>query len=308
MITTGSPIDETTKTSEILAFTDDLREDVECEKYPFYPIGVWVATGGMIGNVPLICGGLDGSKTRTDECYSISPKEGAKRATRLIKAKTNGKGSIAVNDKELFVAGGYSDDEIEDSTEFVTLDQEPKLGPKLPYTVHRHCFVKIDESTAFLISGRSMSFNGGAKILIKNTLFYDIANKDFKNGPELFSARQWHACASLKVDGKTFVMVAGGTGRKDSEIWSQETNEWTKGPDAPMKLDHFAWPFTSSDGKEAFVYVAGSNGGSLLKFNQRIKDEWRWTVIERQLQMVSRNHYVLIEIPKELVSCKVVVD
>ncbi len=307
LIATGSPVNDNTRATEVFALAEDPEKEVSCSNnFPAYPIGVSVATGGLLGGkTPIICGGKDAAKVRTNACYTLNQDQDQPAAT-LSTAKSIGRGSIVINDEELFLVGGFKTDEtIADNTEFVTLGKPTSTpGPKLPFGIQRHCFLKIDESTAFVIGGRSMT-DRGQVLPVSSTLFYDIKAKTFQDGPKLNHKRFFHVCARFDLGGKTFVLVAGPD-KQHTEIWNPTQNKWIKGPDSPSSnVGRSAAAFTSSDGKAVFIFV--STDGSLLKFDWNVGNlRWQWTTLNRKLKTIERTDFVLMELPPELVSCDIV--
>ena len=74
-----------------------------CKNWPDFPVGVAGATGGLILNTVIICGGRDyGSR---DECYSLTSEKVA--FVTYMNDGRNGAASIVLNGKILWVTGGY---------------------------------------------------------------------------------------------------------------------------------------------------------------------------------------------------------
>ena len=73
-----------------------------CKNWPDFPIGVRGATGGLIGDTVIICGGSDGSSV--DECYSLTSKK-ATLVTHMSVGRRYA-ASIVLHDNTLWVTGG----------------------------------------------------------------------------------------------------------------------------------------------------------------------------------------------------------
>ena len=73
-----------------------------CNNWPNLPIGVWYATGGLIGDTVIICGGYD-SGLYVDECYSLT-SEKATLVTHMSVVRFAAT-SIVLNDNTLWVTG-----------------------------------------------------------------------------------------------------------------------------------------------------------------------------------------------------------
>ena len=124
--------------------------------------------------------------------------------------------SVVLNQKTLFVTGGYDvmggalsyhmSPTLRLSTEIISLDQPPIKGPDLPFTIYSHSMVEVDSKTVFLIGGIQ---NGHAS---KETWIIDVTTKNYsiKSGPPLNVARISCSCGKIKLEGKYFLVVAGG--------------------------------------------------------------------------------------------------
>ena len=90
----------------------------QCPEWPDYPalLGVYGATGGLIGGKAIICGG---SYPRTDKCHVLTKTE-SKFLTKMS-SKRNGARSI-IYDDYIFITGGYDGDNELSSTEKIKSD------------------------------------------------------------------------------------------------------------------------------------------------------------------------------------------
>ena len=75
-----------------------------CNNWPHLPIGVWYATGGLIGDNVIICGGEDSDWNYVDECYSLT-SEKATLVTHMSVGRRYA-ASIVLHDNTLWVTGG----------------------------------------------------------------------------------------------------------------------------------------------------------------------------------------------------------
>ena len=126
-----------------------------CKNWPGFPMGLYGATGGLIGNTVLICGGrgrLNSSyrDSYVDDCYSMT----SQKVTLVthMSVKRLYAASIVLNDNTLWVAGGkYSG--IYKSTEYVTISGTLP-GPDLPFPLYHHAMVAINSTCSMVIGGR----------------------------------------------------------------------------------------------------------------------------------------------------------
>ena len=98
-------------------------------------------------------------------------------------------------------------------------------GPDLPAEFIAHCMTKINEDLVVILGGR---------ITEKKTLLVDISNNfSIKEGPTMIHGRDFHACGTFLLNGKTVVFTAGGyDGSKDisTEFWDPTSEDgWIKG-------------------------------------------------------------------------------
>ena len=115
LITTGGTTGYAkVKKSEILDFSE--KNEFQCADWVDYPIDVYDATGGLVGQVPVICGGDSGDSLFHDECYKVT----GNKAVFLGKMKTKryAAASVVLNDSVLWVTGGFNGIRLS-STEFI---------------------------------------------------------------------------------------------------------------------------------------------------------------------------------------------
>ena len=141
----------------------------------------------------------------------------------MITVRTYSAG-ISVDNNHFWITGGYNF-QFDYSTELISLDQPSKLGPILPQGFAYHCMAKIGENNVILTGGYA---NNG------DTLLVDTANNfTMTAGPKLLKDRYNHGCGMFELDGKIFVIVAGGdsgfTSLTDSEILEAGSNQWIQG-------------------------------------------------------------------------------
>ena len=141
-------------TSEIVDLT--VKGGNKCNNWPNFPAGVHGATGGLIGDTVIICGGFNGpfsyvDEWITDECYSLT-SEKATLVTHMS-VRRAGAASIVFNDNALWVTGGfYHNFEVVNSTEYVTMTKTMP-GPDLPIALDAHAMVPINSTCSMVIGG-----------------------------------------------------------------------------------------------------------------------------------------------------------
>ena len=199
----------------------------KCNNWPDFPTGVVGATGGVIGDTVIICGGWGGSYIYYyDECYSLT----SEKAT-LVTYMSVGRwyaASIVINDDTLWVtggyAGGYDDGGILASSEYVRMSGTMS-GSDLPIALARHVMVAINNTCTMVIGGYSESYTA-------STFYYDHNEGEWTTGPSLMEARDGHAAGIVtdEVTDENFVAVTGGynsIGLDSTEIL--QDGNWVQG-------------------------------------------------------------------------------
>ena len=172
-----------------------------CNNWPDLPISVYGATGGLIGDTVIICGGSDGSSF-VDECYGLTSEE-ATLVTQMSVERHNA-ASIVINDNTLWVTGGYHPPLA--STEYVT-KTGTMPGPDLPMARYGHAMVTINSTYSMVIGGNNGAYSG-----VSSTFYYDRNEGEWIDGPSLMQARAYHAEGFVtdEVTNEDFLAVAGG--------------------------------------------------------------------------------------------------
>ena len=214
-----------------------------CFNWPDFPISVEGATGGLIGETVIICGGgyeSDYNHTIYDECYSLT-SEKATLVTHMSVEREYA-ASIVLDDNILWVTGGWSGAFHFASTEYVTMTGT-MLGPNLPQALTNHAMVAINKTCSMVIGGISANYSASTYFKEqKRTLFYDHNEGEWITGPSLIQARMNHAAGIVtdEVTDEPLVAVTGGEYYSDG-CWSYyfyldsteilQDGEWVQGID-----------------------------------------------------------------------------
>ena len=181
-----------------------------CKNWPDFPIVINGATGGLIGNTVMICGGYSAHhKTHHNDCYSLTSQK-ATLATHMSVARDDA-ASIVLDDNTLWVTGGTNGSNLHNwlsSTDYVTMSGTLP-GPDLPMTLAQHAMVAINSSSSMVIGGRHRGLGSSRT----STFFYDHIEGKWNNGPSLSQKRCGHAAGIItdKVTNEQFVAVTGGS-------------------------------------------------------------------------------------------------
>ena len=185
---------------------------------------VGLATGGILQNSPIVCGG---------SIYGIASKNcvviGQPEMEMKMIEKRSGAASVALDQSTLWIVGGCNGDDLS-TTEFIKLGQPSVKGPDMPFRIYGHSMIQYDEKSIYIIGGKQNN-----SILSYKTWIVDPTNVfQITEGPSLNKGRADHGCAKMTINGRTILVVAGGFGNGghfDSvEILDpQGNNVWTLG-------------------------------------------------------------------------------
>ena len=194
-----------------------------CNDWVDFPMnGVNGATGGLIGNSVIICGGWDDGSS-IYECYNLN-SETATLVTYMSVGRWYA-ASIVINDNILWVTGGLAQNlGYLATTEYVTVTGTI-LGPDLPMTLADHAMVAINSTYSMVIGGfNAMNF--------ASTHYYDHNEGKWITGPSLMQARSSMASGIItdEVSDEPFIVVTGGyyyAPLDSTEIF--QDGEWVQG-------------------------------------------------------------------------------
>ena len=170
-----------------------------CINWPDFPIDVFGATGGLIGNTIIICGGwYNGYQS---DCFSLT-SEKATLVTHMSVARDVA-ASIVLNGNTLWITGGYPPLA---STEYVTITGT-LAGPDLPMALYGHAMVAINNTHSIVIGGNDGGYSG-----VSSTFYYDRNEGEWIDGPSLMQVRGYHAAEFVtdEVTDEQILAITGG--------------------------------------------------------------------------------------------------
>ena len=286
-----------------------------------FPVDIWSATGGLIRQKPMICGGKIWTtvyeKSFSQACYALqeigSWKE--EEATLSKGRMMYGSGSVVLNN-ELVIGGGWDLDGMSTSIEVIggrrnkarTLE-----NIELPIETYGSCIVPWDADTFMVIGGNLNEAGGNPRYSQRGTYFINIKDETMTNGPDLINARYRHGCSEMIVDGEEFIVVTGGHGmaywgstQNSTEYLSKANFEdvgWQEGAQLPVHIFNHQQMVTSPD--KQFVYTIGNGhrayNKDIYKYtcpNNDIK-QCVWTKAKTKLKY-GRERLVAFGIPNSL--------
>lgn len=213
----------------------DLSEgdDSQCFDWKDYPGNVEEASGGLIGDTVLICGGAPRLGDIHDQCYGLS----SRKSTFITNMSTErwSAGSIVLDEKILWISGGLSGGLAGSSTPLSSSDLVTLIGstpgPELPMKLASHAKIAINDSYSMIIGG-SAFYDNAFGSTTGSTHYYNHKDQVWVDGPTLNIARRSHAAGIVtdQVTKKTLIIVSGGddgNGLISTEILVE--NQWILG-------------------------------------------------------------------------------
>ena len=294
---TGSPF-ENGRNTEII----DLEYPTfNCTKVPKFPIQLYFATGGLVNDTPIVCGGYKvTSNSKSKDCYKLNGAWHLDRLAKLSTVRSNAALGSAIWNNHLLVVGGYSSRYLH-TMELVTPNARSKtLRMRLPLGLGLSCIVPWDSNTFMVIGGYSTKSSKS-----KETYFIDMINNRVTPGPSLINGRRYLGCQEMIVNGESFIVVAGGSGAKNLTEFLPKSNlkgGWEKGPDLPVSVSHHQ--LVASTDKTCLYTIGntGSNGKDIYKLScAGVISDCLWTKADVQLKY-GRFSPVAMYVPEALVS------
>ena len=180
-----------------------------------HPCHNWVdmkvssATGGLLNNTPLICGGESFTRI-SNTCYSL--KENAVMVEAQMLANRTNAASIVYNENFIWITGGVGNWElslIHSSSEFIQTGKNNSVaGSNLPRPLYWHAMVVVEEDLTMVIGGLSLYDTEDSNV----TYYYDHHSQEWTSGPLLITGRYGHAAFFVtdEVLNENMILVAGG--------------------------------------------------------------------------------------------------
>ena len=213
LVVNGDPRDDGKKTELI-----DLEDPTfSCNKIEDFPLSLNYATGGLVDETPIVCGGYSYStNSYSKDCYTLKEsgewqKDGIASLNTFTRSAASG--SLVMNDKHV-IAGGYywnraySRTTYSSSILLVSPNASATIMPiRLPHGMYGSCLVRWDDYT-FMVIGGTMKNNH----FMRATYFIHMANNTISDGPNLAIGRYYHGCHEMIINGQDCIMVTGGFG------------------------------------------------------------------------------------------------
>ena len=177
-------------------------EDTGCEEVDDFPLQISRAVGALLGDHPVVCGGLDlVTNIVSNKCYKL---ENTKQYTEFATMqKPRFYAGIIPHEKGLWITGGRDETasgNIWKSTEFILSSGNSIRGPDLPSGLMKHAMSKLNSSTSMIINEYE-------------SWYFDHNTEAFSGGPRLLEYRYGHTAGLIKDSVYTEekrILVVGG--------------------------------------------------------------------------------------------------
>ena len=283
-------------TVEVISF-DDLRPNVTCANLPNLPIALEGATGILFeGTTPIICGRDTNAQY---SCFCFKLESGNWKTMILPPRCRYSPASVALmynkSKSESFVlTGGFSNNNF-DVFDGQTWSQI--VPSNIPLDIFSHCTVNINSTLFVIIGGQNSNIS-------KSTYFCDSAANLCYPGPDLNTARIFHACGTMNwlnpltnVNEKLIVVVGGYNVRmlKSVELLNvsqflQNSQGWILGPDLPSETS-FGWIF---DFENTVIIGGGLNVNRGTEFLQLASPNGNWVEKTQHLSAARYGHIMFL--------------
>ena len=212
----------------------DLSSSKICGNLKPYPIAIYGATGALVSENPVICGGFQrtgNQRKEQKECQMYNKSSNTWKFLTNMATEKAYLASVPLNG-QLFVTGGSSKEKFEklSITEFVSLNGEVTPGPPLPSPRFKHCMVVLPD-------GKVMIIGGGSPNNKKSVMMFDPDSKKFNESiyEDLIDEAWGAGCAVFNSPGhgnRPVVLSVGGK-QNDAEVYdyTKPNAVWTKSND-----------------------------------------------------------------------------
>ena len=218
MVATGSSTDE----SQVI---DVCSTSTACANLPSYPFAMYLAAGGFVNGVPIICGGnSDYSEVLIESCFKFDRNSNSWKLHSYMKSKRYGHAGTVVKDA-LFITGGWDDGSKLSTTEYIHSNGTVESGPNLPVAREGHCSVTLHDGKVMILGASSPPSHS------RNVIIMDPADDSFITGPSLSYDRDQAACTLFKSplhNGRPVVLSAGGSSQATAEVYdyTNPNSQW----------------------------------------------------------------------------------
>ena len=306
------------------------------------PIGMVSITGGMVNDVPLVCGTTANSSEPdslfsdpSSLCYEFDPKS---KQWELVSSMTFSRlfSTSVVMDYGLAVIGGISQVIwiLDTYVKNILYDRNIQIlrntkkdtkweNKRFEGVIFGSCAVRLNSTTGLLIGG-GVSHQQGF-FPTRKTWFFNLDTDEWKEGPLLGQPRTAGACGVMKnkqFRNQIIVLIAGGQISLDNivhttinldhnvtnsvEILHFSTKDmfWEKGPDLPIAV-HSAQMVERDNGVYLIGGISKNSTFDSIYYLSSSGSEMlsnEWKLLNRRLK-ISRAMHKSILVPDHMIEC-----
>lgn len=280
----GTIEDQESKITEVISLDKKCNKEIA----PF-PFTINQATGGLVNEKPIICGGKD--LYRRNQCYRLQNNVWSFLGNMTI-SRSSSAAVVLPESNELFITGGYTgirNPEETSSTEYFNgVTGKSRRGPDLPKAESYHCMVILHNNTIMII--------GGAGIRGQTSYVYTFNPKtlEYRTLPEKRELPTNFGCAIFKSanhENRPVVFIGGGSQIKSAELMDYtKTQTWEKIDDVPSSSSNLygARAVATPDGQGVLLF----DDGNIFQLSCN-KNGCNWSTKSEKLQVQHRESVVM---------------
>ena len=238
MIITGQP-DVASAHTEVLDMGSTQKQ---CANLTDFPKILFHATGGLVVNKSIVCGGRDNAAgDPSNKCFVYQSDQNSFTQIIQMKKKREKASSITIQNK-LWVTGGLDDSNTFnanlDSTEFIDILNSEGTefiihpGPNLPTAMSGHVLIALNNSYSMVVGGWQNEWETKSK----KSWYFNWNLDEWYEGPELAIGRVDHVAGQVidHTTNETHIIVATGFYKIESYLNSTEIlfsgkSQWVEG-------------------------------------------------------------------------------
>ena len=172
-----------------------------------------------------ICGGDNG--------YVFFPNSwiigSSGQRVKMLESRSEASG-VVLNQKLLWITGGYNNEkQVLHTSEFIHINdsETPIQAPDMPFKAYGHCMVLINSKLIYIIGGKQDNHRSSKTWIVHPV---NEENFDFFQTCSMIKPRVGHCCGKMCVNGKLYIVAAGGIDDNSVELLDVISDEgWRQG-------------------------------------------------------------------------------
>ena len=262
------------------------------------------AVGGYIDGKAVVCGGEEGGSLCHG--YSFETQEWSELPYQTIEIRQEAAG-IALGNGSLVIIGGKNPAGRSLPTSEILVEGKFLPSTMWPIAFWGHCIAQLNTTHAFVAGGR----NNDDDEDIRAAYDFRLSEGYWTWVTDMNSGRSGHVCGKVEdARGNLAVVVAGGKGNLEVDVFYAGLGKWSEGPPLPHEMDRAA----AVEVGGTFAVLGGLHPGDcpvrqsdcfssryIYEFGRLGMDEWKMR--EEYTMEIPRGRHVVVRIPKERKLC-----